>query len=109
MDMQLTDWEELQSNLFRNTRVEQTAEQEAIQLYEVNTTFYAKVLKKCADAFSWKAIRLSYSLNLYRGGCWLGRCGGDGAIQDAYLSSNPAGSRNIRSGRLIFILPMTSP
>ncbi|MBG9795008.1 hypothetical protein ABD76_22080 [Paenibacillus dendritiformis] len=50
MDMKLTNWEELQSSLFRSTCAEQTGE-EPTHLYEVNTTFYAKVPQEIRRCF----------------------------------------------------------
>lgn len=50
MDMPLTNWEELQSRLFRNACAEQPDE-EPTELYAVNTTFYAKVPQEIRRCF----------------------------------------------------------
>ncbi|WP_310829412.1 BlaI/MecI/CopY family transcriptional regulator [Paenibacillus pedocola] len=51
MDMKLTNWEELQSGLFRNTCAEQPDGEEATMLHEANTTFYAKVPQEIRRCF----------------------------------------------------------
>ncbi|AOK91129.1 hypothetical protein AOU00_15660 [Paenibacillus polymyxa] len=70
MDLKLTNWEELQSSLFRNSVAEQSDDEEATHLYEVNTMFTPKFRRKSAAVSYWTAMQSTSCLNLYHGVCW---------------------------------------
>ncbi|MDN8588367.1 hypothetical protein B2I21_30440 [Chryseobacterium mucoviscidosis] len=63
MDMPLTNWEELQSRMFRNACAEQPDE-EPTELYAVNTAFYAKVPQEIRLCFFLKGNAVNVLLEL---------------------------------------------
>lgn len=69
MDMPLTNWKNYSLDCSEMPVLNNRMKNRQNSMQSI-PRFMPKFLKKSADAFSWMAMRLTYSLNLYRGGCW---------------------------------------